>query len=386
MSAADKRFYFVGKARGMVRTTRNHTGGNKEPGRFNPDDVPIPRQLKQAFWWSRWGWIFALIFFSFWAVFGAYSRQMPLPAGLFLAAAITAMSYFIGRSINRGIRRTAGLTAAVAGNEAFLTPLGTVDHTGAYVELRFESPDPERSRRAAAVLKVGRFKPLPSSRVKATVYFDAGATDRFIAVEAENKIYWGRLTDREYRFKAWKRFRLGYLVLAAGFVVLLLCLGFEQYKDHKAALAQAAEASESMSWSKTSAAIIDSGLVPVVIKLGRLPVDAFEVRVVYQYTADNRIFKGDRIGFCSQPERNEQQAREKAEFYAQGKTVKVFYNPENPGQAVLEPGGTEKCRKKADLERFGLIAVLIGGALGVVILAAFWFYLAGKKNKIFKNG
>ncbi len=63
---------------------------------------------------------------------------------------------------------------------------------------------------------------------------------------------------------------------------------------------------------------------------------AEEARVVYEYVVNGASFKGNRITFGGASSGNRSAARKTIERYPAGVEVDVFYDPAQPGAAVLE--------------------------------------------------
>lgn len=64
---------------------------------------------------------------------------------------------------------------------------------------------------------------------------------------------------------------------------------------------------------------------------------AYFPRVRYEFTVDGKSFLGSHIhatDVAEEPSR----AREMVDQYPVGQTIRVFYNPDSPTEAVLEPG------------------------------------------------
>ncbi|MGE5559096.1 MAG: DUF3592 domain-containing protein [Bacillota bacterium] len=89
-------------------------------------------------------------------------------------------------------------------------------------------------------------------------------------------------------------------------------------------------------------------------------------KVIFEYTVDGVRYCSDMVDYTRGIAESEKEARQKAQKYPYGKKVKVYYNPQNPGMAVLEPG--ESGRMLAPI--FLGIACLFAG-LTVILWNAF---------------
>lgn len=77
-------------------------------------------------------------------------------------------------------------------------------------------------------------------------------------------------------------------------------------------------------------------------------------KVRYRYVVGGREYSSEQISFARahRPARSKQTARR----YTEGQSVRVYYNPENPANAVIEPG----------LSYFPFLLLLLGLAFLVV--------------------
>ena len=58
--------------------------------------------------------------------------------------------------------------------------------------------------------------------------------------------------------------------------------------------------------------------------------------VEFEYEASGRRMRGDRISFGSSKTSDRAKVRKRLRFYQEGKSVKVFYNPDDPSEAWLK--------------------------------------------------
>ncbi|MCK0123859.1 DUF3592 domain-containing protein [Gelidibacter sp. F2691] len=64
-------------------------------------------------------------------------------------------------------------------------------------------------------------------------------------------------------------------------------------------------------------------------------------KVHYEYTVNSSTFKGQRVCFTNNNSRHYKSAVEFEKKYTKNQIINVFYHPNNPAQAVLEPGRTD---------------------------------------------
>jgi hypothetical protein len=65
---------------------------------------------------------------------------------------------------------------------------------------------------------------------------------------------------------------------------------------------------------------------------------SFSVRVTYAYTVEGSNYEGNTVGFGTMSHNERSDAQEELKFYPKGKTIEVYYDPENPSDSVLKKG------------------------------------------------
>jgi hypothetical protein len=65
---------------------------------------------------------------------------------------------------------------------------------------------------------------------------------------------------------------------------------------------------------------------------------SFSVRVQYTYTVEGSCYEGNTIGFGTMSHNEKSDAQEELKSYPKGKTIVVYYDPENPSDSVLKEG------------------------------------------------
>lgn len=91
---------------------------------------------------------------------------------------------------------------------------------------------------------------------------------------------------------------------------------------------------ESLAWPKADGVVTSSS---VVTRYWR-DVELHHPAVQYQYSVGPQTYSGKRIAFKTESGGTAQVAADVLGPYPQGAHVPVYYNPSNPGEAVLEPG------------------------------------------------
>ena len=65
---------------------------------------------------------------------------------------------------------------------------------------------------------------------------------------------------------------------------------------------------------------------------------SFSVRVTYAYTVEGSNYEGNTVGFGTMSHNERSDAQEELKSYPKGKTIEVYYDPENPSDSVLKKG------------------------------------------------
>ena len=96
------------------------------------------------------------------------------------------------------------------------------------------------------------------------------------------------------------------------------------------------QGSASIDWPQVEGVVLLSETWPLGAARGG---ERYGLNVLYGYTVDGRDFEGRRLEFArSLSQRDEQAALEAMTAFEVGGTVTVFYHPEHPKRAVLQPG------------------------------------------------
>ena len=65
---------------------------------------------------------------------------------------------------------------------------------------------------------------------------------------------------------------------------------------------------------------------------------SFSVRVTYAYTVEGSNYEGNTVGFGTMSHNERSDAQEELKSYPKGKTIEVYYDPENPSDSVIKKG------------------------------------------------
>ncbi|MDB4474167.1 DUF3592 domain-containing protein [Opitutaceae bacterium] len=94
----------------------------------------------------------------------------------------------------------------------------------------------------------------------------------------------------------------------------------------------------------------------------------YEAQLTYDYQVAGRSYTGDRISFGHGPTRQRHPVQSVVDGLPIGSGVTVYYQPDNPSQSVLLPGGFE-------LRPWGFVAVGI-----VFFFGGFWVALKNRQT------
>ena len=89
---------------------------------------------------------------------------------------------------------------------------------------------------------------------------------------------------------------------------------------------------DSRSWPTTSGLITHSSVESGV---GPNHVFVFSPKIVYEYEVGGKRFTSSQLAIIEHNTASEDLAREKADKYAPGQQVEVYYDPKNPAFAIL---------------------------------------------------
>lgn len=123
----------------------------------------------------------------------------------------------------------------------------------------------------------------------------------------------------------------------------------------------------SESWYKTEGTIISSD-ISIDYSEGD---ELYGAHVEYRYKVDDVDYTSDNISFGDYNSSSKKPAQKILAKYYVGKTVVVYYNPEKPSEALLEPGTTI----------FHYLIILLGLLPIITAISVFYFSVIRKKTK-----
>jgi len=123
---------------------------------------------------------------------------------------------------------------------------------------------------------------------------------------------------------------------------------------------------ESLNWSQTNGHVLSSSLtidhLPKFLYHGDDPSRWYGTQVQYEYSVGDDTYMSNRLSFQRWGVRNPKEPLKEMNKYRRHHQVKVYYDPNDPKEAVLERGGIEDV----------FIPLMIGGVLTFWGLVAYW--------------
>lgn len=120
------------------------------------------------------------------------------------------------------------------------------------------------------------------------------------------------------------------------------------------------KAKETTRWAKTTGKIVAKGVAE-----GRATSPGSEMSsrvywgtVTYEYAVAGREYTSDRVKLLAMKVSDPEEARRQVGAYREGWETEVYYDPDQPASAVLEPGGSFS---GAFVIVFGAVLAAIGG-------------------------
>lgn len=122
---------------------------------------------------------------------------------------------------------------------------------------------------------------------------------------------------------------------------------------------------QTRNWLQTDGMVASSEVFTNEVKSASgTPVKTQRARIVYTYKIGNSIFASDRVSFSSEANR----APSLVDNYPKGKKVTVYYSPDNPSSAVLEP------KTARDIWLARALWIRLGFAILFIGVGLFLFY------------
>jgi hypothetical protein len=245
--------------------------------------------------------------------------------------------------------------------------------SGSYFALWPEGSPPEAPAWRVAALSSNRKENIwGEGAFQAELYLDPNEAPSLeseqgpcVAVLAENRHYWGRLTSLDDLERAWRRQRAMMLAAMAIFVLVLgtlFVLGKTQIESRRDALDIALQ---SPNWPTAQARVTRSELVHASIPRGKSSIPGYDARVTYVYYADGRHREGWMIRPESTASADKRRVEEILARYPEQAQVTAFFDPGDPSRSTLEHGRVDQLE---DAYRNARLGVFIPGTVGVVAM------------------
>jgi hypothetical protein len=124
-----------------------------------------------------------------------------------------------------------------------------------------------------------------------------------------------------------------------------------------------AAASASRAWPSVSGRVLNSSLIRTP-RRGTSGGGSYVPMIVYEYQVDGKVYRGQRYSFGTQVGTGFTGiASRVVDRYPEGSAVDVYYNPENPSEAVL--------KRSAGGSWGNLLMVVVLAAAAVIVLVRF---------------
>jgi hypothetical protein len=122
-----------------------------------------------------------------------------------------------------------------------------------------------------------------------------------------------------------------------------------------------------MTWPSSKGRVVSSRVKHTTTSSGGTsPITShhYEAIIKYEYTVDGSKYTNDRYSFFDSDAKGKSHSRRLVDKHPNGKSVKVFYNPQKPGNSVLHRrGGAPKPLNQVLMIgglTLGVLAILLG--------------------------
>ena len=147
-------------------------------------------------------------------------------------------------------------------------------------------------------------------------------------------------------------------LLVWGFIIMFLPIGmiFSFFGMRGLTRAQA-----STGWPSASGKVIKSSV--------EREESSYQAEILYEFTVSGTTYNGNRVAYGDYGSNRPTHARRIVNRYPKGKKVTVYYQPDDPGECLLEPG----LKLQAFLmPAMGLISLLVGGVAAGIAVSNAW--------------
>jgi len=156
--------------------------------------------------------------------------------------------------------------------------------------------------------------------------------------------------------KNFRRWLLPIIFIVVGVVVLIIGINY------------AKESLDSLRWSSVGGKVVSSEIAQSVSGRGEKRIINYDFKINYIYVVDGQEYSGWRVKFFNLGTGFKGYLKNVQNEYCVDQDIKVFYDPQNPKEAVLEPGIQIE---NAFFFVIGLMFVLGGGAILLLMVKNF---------------
>ena len=117
----------------------------------------------------------------------------------------------------------------------------------------------------------------------------------------------------------------------------------------------------SKSWPRTSGVILESSVQPGSFRIGGSFNYIVSPKVSYEYQVKGRKYVSSRLALIERNSASENLARRKAEKFAPGQQVDVYYDPKKPESATLTVGDPTEGKFPNGMIVIGVLLMICGG-------------------------
>ncbi len=119
------------------------------------------------------------------------------------------------------------------------------------------------------------------------------------------------------------------------------------------------KAKKSADWPSVKGTLISSSIRS---NIKTASSDSYEAKILYSYTVNGKTYTGKRVCYGDFGIRTRSRAEKIIAHYPEGKNVRVFYDPDDPKEGILEPGITRE-----SFGFFGIGVICILGSLHIML-------------------
>lgn len=325
--------------------------------------VAVPKSVRQELWILRHWYILPLCLVGVFAAILVGSSDVPrlITPFLIILVAFCAVP-FLTRHLRRN-GEAAAIAFTTASPQFCRLEYARFQHfpNGDVYLIREAGASPVQPFCAASI----RFRPKPILRRPVTapvgIYWAPEPEAHFFGILSEKHSGWGERLTSESLQRGLQHLKRAYWatvsLLSVGVLGVLIMAAPLKAK----ALQAAQQADATTSWPTVEGRILEA-------TVEEANANTFRVVAQYLYSVDGASYTGDRIRIEGSVMRTYAEASAYAASLTLGSAVSVAYNPQDPSQAVLEPGHGQVFRNKVKMLRSLQWLTFAGFVTGAVLL------------------